>query len=65
MNEVPPQQIVINYESGHWPWMGSLGFWADGKWRHQCGASLINQIQFLTAAHCIENELVVQTRYID
>ena len=40
---------------GEWPWMASLGYWAeDGKWDHQCGATLISQHHFLTAAHCLK-----------
>ena len=37
---------------GFWPWMASIGFLEDGKWVHQCGATLISERHFLTAAHC-------------
>ena len=41
--------------AGEWPWMASLGYWAeDGKWDHQCGATLISHHHFLTAAHCLK-----------
>jgi len=53
VNSAAPQQIAINYEVGDWPWMASLGYWSDGKWSHQCGATLISQTHFITAAHCI------------
>ena len=50
-----PSQIAINYEVGEWPWMGSLGYWSDDEWTHQCGTTLISEVYFITAAHCIEN----------
>ncbi len=38
---------------GFWPWMASLGFYDENKkWTHQCGATLVSQKHFLTAAHC-------------
>ena len=51
-----PQQIAINYEVGDWPWMGSLGYWSDGEWSHQCGTTLVSQTHFITAAHCVRDE---------
>ena len=65
MNDVPPDQISINYDVGSWPWMGSLGFWSDGLWYHQCGATLINQMHFITAAHCVKNETQIISRYFE
>ena len=42
---------------GHWPWMASLGFFDNnGKWKHQCGATLISDKHFLTAAHCVNKK---------
>ena len=41
---------------GHWPWMASLGTLEDGEWNHQCGATLISDKNFLTAAHCALNK---------
>ena len=45
----------MNYEVGDWPWMASLGYWSDGVWSHQCGATLISQTHFITAAHCVRD----------
>ena len=43
-------------EVGHWPWMASIGYLdSQNKWRHQCGATLISDHHFLTAAHCANN----------
>ena len=39
---------------GAWPWMASLGFaHEEQSWTHRCGATLISDQHFLTAAHCI------------
>ncbi len=36
---------------GEWPWMASIGLFEE-KWIHKCGATLITDRHFLTAAHC-------------
>ena len=36
----------------HWPWMASLGNIDNSEWKHRCGATLISDKHFLTAAHC-------------
>ena len=42
---------------GHWPWMASIGYLnGQDKWKHQCGATLISDHHFLTAAHCVNSE---------
>ncbi len=42
---------------GHWPWMASIGFYdKNNKWKHQCGATLVTDHHFLTAAHCASKE---------
>ncbi len=37
---------------GVWPWMASIGTGEKNKWNHLCGATLITDRNFLTAAHC-------------
>ena len=54
VNNSPPNQIAINYEAGNWPWMGSLGYWSEEEWIHQCGTTLISNTHFMTAAHCVK-----------
>jgi hypothetical protein len=52
----PDTTFVINRSPRvHWPWMASYGFINDEKkWQHQCGATLISDQHFLTAAHCVK-----------
>ena len=49
-----PQVIGPKYSMiGDWPWMASIGYLDLNKvWKHQCGATLISDRLFLTAAHC-------------
>ena len=47
---------------GHWPWMASLGFFdGDNEWRHFCGATLVSDRHFLTAAHCLVKVWLTQS----
>jgi hypothetical protein len=49
------QYVVNGSPIGHWPWMASYGFVNKRhKWEHRCGATLISDKYFLTAAHCIK-----------
>ena len=48
-----PQYNIV----GHWPWMASIGYLElDKVWKHQCGATIISNRLFLTAAHCANKE---------
>ena len=61
--------ITINVELsliGSWPFLVSLQLHdkLDKRFEHQCGGSIINKYQVLTAAHCFRgafNNYVVQT----
>jgi secreted trypsin-like serine protease len=47
--------VVNNNFNGHWPWMASYGMVNERNlWNHQCGATLISDQHFLTAAHCVQ-----------
>ena len=51
-----PENDDVKNRIGHWPWMASLGHYdGNGDWSHQCGASLISDMHFLTSAHCVTN----------
>jgi len=51
-----PTRLAQSSSVGLWPWMASLGFWSDGQWNHQCGATLVSQSKIITAAHCLYHE---------
>ena len=55
-NGISGGNFVVNKQSlGHWPWMASYGFINEQKqWQHQCGATLVSDQHFLTAAHCVK-----------
>jgi secreted trypsin-like serine protease len=44
-----------SYPVGVWPWMASFGLYDENDdWVHLCGATLITDKHFLTAAHCVQ-----------
>ena len=62
-NRISDEDYVIgapndleNNPVGHWPWMASIGNLVDKEWKHQCGATLISDQHFLSAAHCAKEE---------
>jgi len=57
-----PRRIAHSSKVGLWPWMASLGYWSNGEWTHECGATLVSQSSIITAAHCIDNDN--KNRYI-
>jgi secreted trypsin-like serine protease len=59
------EKIVDEQEAGFWPWMASLGSRQNNQWKHQCGATIISNIYFITAAHCVvSNKDEVKKRFV-
>lgn len=36
-----------NVVNRHWPWMVSIGNYADGRWNHTCAGTVIHKERFL------------------
>jgi V8-like Glu-specific endopeptidase len=52
--EIFDENLEVNQQP-HWPWMASYGFLnKENQWQHRCGATLITELHFITAAHCLE-----------
>jgi len=59
--EICPRNDILNA-----PWSAAIWIWNNRteEFTHHCGASIINEMYILTAAHCLENQKISDLKVI-
>jgi hypothetical protein len=59
----PQARIVGGQKSafGQWPWQISLRQYRTSTYLHKCGAALLNENWAITAAHCVEQWVLLSS----